>query len=221
MKMIPTKMTKPTSNAHLISGLYAITPDLKDTTRLCQIVEQSLIGGVNVLQYRNKQADSILRIEQSRALLALCKHYHIPLIINDDVKLCLAIDAAGVHIGGSDGDIAATKNRIGDKILGASCYNQLLLAQQAQATGADYIAFGACFQSSTKPNAVKADLGLFKEAKYLKIPSVAIGGITLENTRQVVEAGANAVAVISALYDADDVKAQTQAFCQQLKIDRQ
>lgn len=205
-------MIKSKSNSHVISGLYAITPDLNDTEQLCRMVEESIIGGVRVLQYRNKQADSVLRITQSRALLAICKSYKVPLIINDDVKLCLAIDADGVHIGSSDGDIAATKNRIGDKILGASCYNQLELAQSAQAAGADYIAFGACFSSSTKPNAVKADLSLFKQASNLGVPAVAIGGITLENASEVMDAGANAVAVISALYGAADIKAQAMAF---------
>ena len=205
-------MIKSKSNSQVISGLYAITPDLNDTEQLCRMVEDSLIGGVRVLQYRNKQADSVLRITQSRALLAICKSYKVPLIINDDVKLCLAIDADGVHIGGSDGDITTTKNRIGDKILGASCYNQLELAQSAQAAGADYVAFGACFSSSTKPNAVKADLSLFKQASNLGVPAVAIGGITLENAGEVMDAGANAVAVISALYGAADIKAQAMAF---------
>lgn len=205
-------MLKLKSNPHIISGLYAITPDINDTEHLCRIVEDSLIGGVHIVQYRNKQADSVLRITQSRALLAICKGYKVPLIINDDVKLCLAIDADGVHIGSSDGDIAATKNRIGDKILGASCYNQLELAKNAQAAGADYIAFGACFSSSTKPNAVKADLSLFKQVSDLGVPAVAIGGITLENAGEVMDAGADAVAVISALYGAEDVKAQAMAF---------
>lgn len=205
-------MIKTKSNTHIISGLYAITPDLNDTDQLCRMVEESIIGGVQIVQYRNKQADSVLRIVQSRALLAICKSYKVPLIINDDVKLCLAIDADGVHIGSSDGDIAATKNRIGDKILGASCYNQLALAQNARTAGADYVAFGACFSSSTKPNAVKADLSLFEQASDLGLPMVAIGGITLENAGEVMEAGASAVAVISALYGAADVKAQAMAF---------
>lgn len=213
MRMIQAKMINPKNNVHLIAGLYAITPDLNDTERLCQIVEQSIIGGAKVVQYRNKKADSMLRIAQSRALLAICRNYTVPLIINDDIKLCLAIDADGVHIGSTDGDIAATKHRIGNKILGASCYDRFELAQNAQAAGADYVAFGACFSSSTKPNAVKADLSLFKQASGLGVPTVAIGGITLENASDVVDAGAHAVAVISALYSAPDVKAQAMAFC--------
>jgi thiamine-phosphate pyrophosphorylase len=213
-------MIKPKNNAHIIAGLYAITPDLNDTERLCKIVEESMIGGVRIVQYRNKQADSMLRIAQSRALLAICRKYKVPLIINDDVKLCLAIDAEGVHIGSSDGDIAATKDRIGNKILGASCYNQLELAQNAQVMGADYIAFGACFSSSTKPNAVKVDLSLFEQARLLGIPIVAIGGITLENASEVIAAGANAVAVIGALYGAADVKTQAMAFCKLVDSDK-
>lgn len=202
-------------NPDCIRGLYAVTPDIADTAQLLTMVEASLQGGANVIQYRNKTAGSKLRIKQAQALLALCRQYQVPLIINDHVKLCLALDADGVHIGADDGDVAAIKARIGDKILGASCYNRLELAQAAKEAGADYVAFGACFPSSTKPNAVKADLSLFQA--NLGIPIVAIGGITLENAEQVVKAGASAIAVINALYGAADIKQQAVLF--KLKCD--
>jgi thiamine-phosphate pyrophosphorylase len=198
-----------------IAGLYAITPDLADTELLCQMVEASILGGARVVQYRNKVADQKLRIKQSLALLEVCRKHGIPLIINDYVELCLTIDADGVHIGGDDGNIAAIKNMIGeDKILGVSCYGEFSRAEAAEKAGADYVAFGACFPSSTKPNAPRAELDLFTQAKKLNLPSVAIGGITLENAASVAAAGADAIAVIGELFkqEHDKIRATAQQF---------
>lgn len=192
------------ANSTKIHGLYAITPDLENTDQLCKMVEESILGGARVIQYRNKVAQDSLLIAQARALLAICRKHQIPLIINDHIKLCLTLDADGVHIGGDDGDIAATKAIIGaDKILGVSCYGDFSRAQTATQLGVDYVAFGACFPSSTKPNAPRAELNLFTQAKTLSVPCVAIGGITLENVDSVVNAGANAVAVIGELFNRD------------------
>jgi thiamine-phosphate pyrophosphorylase len=191
-------------NSAKIHGLYAITPDLEDTDQLCKMVEASILGGARVIQYRNKVAKHPQRIAQARALLALCRSYQTPLIINDHITLCLDLDAAGVHIGGDDGDIAVARAQIGtDKILGVSCYGDFARAQKAVKLGADYVAFGACFPSSTKPNAPRAELNLFAQAKTLEVPCVAIGGITLENVGTVVSAGASAVAVIGELFNRD------------------
>lgn len=198
-----------------IAGLYAITPDLADTELLCQMVEASILGGARVVQYRNKVAVQKLRIKQSLALLEVCRKHEIPFIINDHVELCLSIDADGVHIGGDDGNIAAIKNMIGeDKILGVSCYGEFARAEAAEKAGADYVAFGACFASSTKPNAPRAELDLFTQAKKLNLPSVAIGGITLENAASVAEAGADAIAVIGELFkqEHDKIRATAQQF---------
>lgn len=192
----------------LIQGVYAVTPDIEDTRYLLNLVEASLKGGISILQYRNKQADSRLRNQQSQKLLALCRSYGVPLIINDSVKLCLALDADGVHLGGDDGSLVAARERLGGKILGASCYNDWQRALAAEIAGANYVAFGACFSSSTKPLAVKADLAHF--AKPLGIPKVAIGGINAENASQVIDAGANAIAVVGGLYHAQDVEKQAQ-----------
>jgi thiamine-phosphate pyrophosphorylase len=200
----------------MITGLYAITPDVADTDVLLSKVEAALRGGVSILQYRNKKASHKLQTQQARAIQPLCKQYHVPFIINDSVKLCMTLDADGVHIGADDGNITDVRTRIGeDKILGASCYNRFDLAQTAQQAGASYVAFGACFASSTKPHAPVASLDLFKQAQMqLKIPTVAIGGITLENAPLVIEAGANAIAVINAIFSQDDVKSTTQQFTQ-------
>ena len=196
----------------MIKGLYAITPDMVDTDLLLQKVESALQGGINILQYRNKTASHKLQTQQARAILPLCRQYNVPLIINDSVKLCLTLDADGVHLGSDDGTLAEVRERIGgDKILGASCYNCFDLALSAQQAGASYVAFGACFASRTKPNAPMAGLDLFKRAKIeLNIATVAIGGITLQNAAQVILAGANAVAVINAIFNTDDVKLSSQ-----------
>ena len=202
----------------LIKGLYAITPDIADTDLLLKTVEAALQGGASVLQYRNKAANQQLQTQQARALLPLCRQYNTPLIINDSTKLCLALGADGVHLGTDDGILAEVRARIGfDKLLGASCYNRFDLALQAQAQGASYVAFGACFASITKPNAPVADLDLFAKAKAnLVIPAVAIGGINLQNAPQLIKAGASAVAVINAIFSpsftTDDIKLASQQF---------
>ncbi len=202
--------------AYSIHGLYAITPDIADTDLLLAKVEAALQGGINMLQYRNKTANHKLQTQQARKLLAMCRHYNVPLIINDSVKLCLTLDADGVHLGVDDGNLADVRARLGSgKILGASCYNRFDLALQAQKAGASYVAFGACFSSSTKPNAPVAGLDLFTRAKTdLAVPCVAIGGITLENAAKLIESGADAIAVISALFNAVDIAKTSQQFTQ-------
>ncbi len=203
----------------MIKGLYAITPDMADTDLLLQKVEAALLGGINILQYRNKLANHKLQTQQARALLPLCRQYNVPLIINDSVKLCLTLDADGIHLGVDDGNLAEVRARIGrDKILGASCYNRFDLALATQQAGVSYVAFGACFASSTKPNAPVAGLELFARAKTeLNIPTVAIGGITLQNSPLVIQAGADAIAVINAIFNANDVKLSAKQFSQLFK----
>lgn len=198
-------------------GLYAVTPDIADTDLLREMVQGCLEGGARVVQYRNKVAPAKLRNQQAQALLPLCRAFQVPLIINDDVKLCLALDADGVHIGKTDGDVAAIRRRIGaDKILGVSCYNQFALAQHAHAAGADYVAFGACFASATKPLAVKAELNLFQQAQQHGLCAVGIGGIQLDNAAPLIAGGAHAIAVIQALFASqqrDQIRQQAAQFC--------
>ena len=197
-----------------IKGLYAVTPDILNTELLCEKVEKVLQGGASLVQYRNKAADAGLRLRQATALLVLCRSFNVPLIINDHLDLCAQIDADGLHLGATDCDLGAARRLLGEhKILGASCYNRLDLAVQAETAGASYVAFGACFSSSTKPDALNASSSLFAEAKHkIKIPLVAIGGITLQNASQVIQAGASAIAVLDALFNAEDVEATSQQF---------
>jgi thiamine-phosphate pyrophosphorylase len=199
---------------HTVAGLYAITPEDADTARLARKVQAALAGGASLIQYRSKSPDAAARRAQGERLLGVCKRAGAPLIVNDDLELALAIGADGVHLGRDDGDVAAARARLGaDRLLGVSCYDRLDLAIAAVAEGADHVAFGSAFASPTKPEAVRAPLALFAQARArLRVPIVAIGGITPENARLVIEAGADAVAVITAVFDAQDVAAAAAAF---------
>jgi len=197
-----------------IKGLYAVTPDLDDTDELLRNVRLALQGGARVLQYRNKSADAKLRSQQARALRALARKFDTTFIVNDDAPLAAEVDADGVHLGGDDGSVATARTLLGaKKIIGVSCYNRMPLAQEAVKQGADYVAFGAFFPSSVKPQAVRADLPLLQAARgELHVPIVAIGGITLQNGTALIEAGADALAVISALWNAADIETSALGF---------
>jgi len=198
----------------MLSGLYAVTPDLPDTTELLRRVGQALPGGVQLLQYRNKPAAAALRREQAGALLALCRAQGVPLVINDDLQLALEIGADGAHLGREDGDLAAARAALGPgKLLGISCYDDIGRAREAKRVGADYVAFGSFFASPTKPAAVRAPLTLLGAAKAgLGLPVCAIGGITLQNAPQLIAAGADLLAVITDLFEAPDIRARAAAY---------
>jgi len=194
-------------------GLYLITPDEADTARLLARVSPLLAAGATWLQYRNKSADAALRHEQAVALQAVCAKARVPLIVNDDVALALAIGAAGVHLGEDDGDIADARARLGeDAIVGASCYDDLDLARRAVTAGASYVAFGAFFPTRSKTGTRQAYPDLLRQAAALGVPRVAIGGITPDNTRSLIEAGADLVAVIGGVFEADDPIAAVHAY---------
>jgi thiamine-phosphate pyrophosphorylase len=191
-------------------GLYAITDGPR--ADLLDAVAQALAGGMRMLQYRDKTTDAARRHAEAAALKQLCDAHAVPLIINDDVALAAATGAAGVHLGRDDGDIAAARAKLGnDSIIGVSCYDSLELARAAAAAGADYVAFGAFFPSPTKPQAVRAPLDLLRQSATLGVPRVAIGGITPDNAPSLVEAGADFLAVISAVFAAADVRAAAQS----------
>ena len=197
-------------------GVYAITPETADTERLLAQVEAALAGGVAAVQYRDKSGDVARRHEQARELAALCRRCGAPLIVNDDLRLADLAGADGVHLGRDDGSIREARIILGKgKFIGASCYQSLELAQAAQAAGADYVAFGSFFASPTKPAAGRADADLLRAAtRVLRIPIVAIGGITAANAPQLIDAGADSVAVLSALFDAADTRAAARALNQ-------
>jgi thiamine-phosphate pyrophosphorylase len=198
----------------LIRGLYAITPDEQNTAELLRKVRLALLGGTQVLQYRNKAADAALRRKQASSLRELTHEFSVPLIINDDVMLAQQVDADGVHLGGEDGSVIAARAQLcGGKLIGVSCYNRIALAQEAVRLGADYVAFGSFFSSTVKPDAVVASTELLRQARReIKVPLVAIGGITVQNGALLLEAGADALAVISAIFDAADIQDAARRF---------
>jgi thiamine-phosphate pyrophosphorylase len=192
-------------------GLYIITdgprPDLLAVTR------QALEGGARLLQYRDKTRDHARRREEALALKALCAEFGVPMIVNDDVALAHAADADGVHLGEDDGDISAARTTLGAQaIIGVSCYDSIDRARAMAAAGADYVAFGAFFPSPTKPDARPAPPELLRQSAALGVPRVAIGGITPDNGGDLIDAGADYLAVISAVFGADDVRAAARRF---------
>jgi len=143
---------------------------------------------------------------------ALAREFGVPVIINDDAVLALEVNADGAHLGRDDGELGEARQRLSGKLLGASCYADLALARAAVKAGADYVAFGSVYPSSTKPQAVRAPLALFREAKALGVPLAAIGGITLENAPALLDAGADLLAVVSDLFDAPDIAGRARQY---------
>lgn len=196
---------------HSPRGLYLVTPDDADCGQLSARVAP-LLPFATWLQYRNKAADPALRRRQAAALQALCAEAGVALIVNDDPALAGAVGAAGVHLGEDDGGIAAARALLGaDAIIGVSCYDDIDRARAAAASGADYLAFGAFFPSSTKPAARRARPELLQQAASLRLPRVAIGGITPDNAPALVAAGADLIAVIGGVFDAPDPTAAARA----------
>ena len=196
------------------SGIYAITDDfLLPQAKLLVGVEAALAGGVALIQYRSKINTSADRLTYARKLLELCKHYDVPLIINDDVSLCASIGAAGVHLGREDDNIEKARQHLGETaIIGITCHDSIELAVEAEKNGASYVAFGRFFPSRTKPDASAADLRILTQARaMLSIPIVAIGGINAENGAAVLRAGAHILAVINALFGSETIHSNTKA----------
>lgn len=200
-------------------GVYLITPDETDSARLLERVKP-LLASTTWLQYRNKSVDVPTRLAQAQALQAMCAEAGVPLIINDDAALAHAVGAAGVHLGEDDGDIAAARALLGPQaIIGASCYDQLELAQRAVQAGASYVAFGAFFPSRSKVTPRRASLDLLRQSAALGVPRVAIGGLTPDNSPPVVQAGADLIAIISGVFAEVDPVAALQAYRRCFQVD--
>jgi thiamine-phosphate pyrophosphorylase len=194
-------------------GLYLVTPDWDDTQKLLEITEAGLRGGAAVLQYRHKTADASLRREQAECLQALCRTYKVPFIINDHIDLCLALDADGIHVGGTDETIGAVRAAVGaNKIVGASCYGDIALAHDAHRNGASYVAFGGFYPSKVKKYPVTTAPEIVAQSKReIPLPSVVIGGMTRENSAPLVAQGADMVAAISSVYLAGNPQSAARA----------
>ncbi|MBQ0755531.1 MAG: thiamine phosphate synthase [Amphritea sp.] len=199
-----------------LQGLYAITDSalMPTTESMLYQVEQALRGGAKIVQYRDKSDDQTQRLAQAIALVDLCNQFQRPLLINDDIELAKASNAHGVHLGQDDGNVSQARQYLGAAaIIGNTCHSSLELAVNACQQTADYVAFGAFFRSSTKPEATPAPTSLLSEARStLPIPVVAIGGINMDNADQVITAGADMIAVIHSLFASDDICAQAGQF---------
>jgi thiamine-phosphate pyrophosphorylase len=206
-----------------MQGLYLVTPNWDDTARLLDLSEQALAAGegeggqgntVALLQYRHKEAGPDLRHEQAGALLALCRRYGVPFIVNDFIDLCAQTGADGVHLGGTDADVAQARAQLGaEKIIGASCYGDMPRALAAQDAGASYVAFGGFYPSRVKQYAVTTRPEILDQARAaIRVPTVVIGGMTPDNAAPLVALGADMVAAISSVYQAESVAGAVARF---------
>lgn len=198
------------------TGLYAITDaSVSDPEKIARNVEQALRGGARLIQYRDKSNNENQRLEACNAIRKLTQKFDAVFIVNDDIKLALATQADGVHLGQDDVSLIEARKQLGKSaIIGASCYNRFNLAEQATNEGANYVAFGRFFPSSTKPNAVSAEITLLQKAKQkLGIPVIAIGGITTENGKTLIDAGADMLAVVDGVFGQTDIEAAANQFC--------
>jgi thiamine-phosphate pyrophosphorylase len=195
-----------------LRGLYAITPELADTRLLTERVAQALAGGAALVQYRFKHDDAPLAREQAARLAALCRACGALFIVNESVELARECAADGVHVGRDDAAVAHARRALPHAIIGVSCYDDAARAEAGARDGADYVAVGSVFPSRTKPNARPAPLAAIARARAAsRLPVAAIGGIDHSNARAVVDAGADMLAVISALFDAPDVEAAARS----------
>jgi thiamine-phosphate pyrophosphorylase len=203
------------SGPGLPRGLYVITEARRiPLADLLDAVGQALDGGARTVQYRDKSGDRATRAREAAALAALCRARNAVLIVNDDVALAAAAGAQGVHLGEHDASVAQARAQLGDAaLIGVSCYDSLDRAERASAAGADYVAFGSFFPSTTKPDARRAHRDLLVQARMrITLPIVAIGGITPANGAALIEAGAHALAVVSGVFARRDVRAAARGY---------
>ncbi len=195
-------------------GLYTITSN-NDSLDDVKTVLQT---GIAILQYREKINPDL---DHAKKLKKLCADFKVTFIINDNPQLAKEVEADGVHLGEEDGSYDKTRQLLGDKaIIGISCYDSLELAIEAEKQGANYVAFGSFFPSKTKQNTRRPDLDLLKRAREkLSIPIVAIGGITPENGRPLVEAGADYIAAIHGVFGQTDPELAAKKYAALFELD--
>ncbi|MEO6699042.1 MAG: thiamine phosphate synthase [Paraperlucidibaca sp.] len=218
-QFIPNRLAFSNQRVKRLHGIYGIT-DASLGDQLLSTVRLALIGGVRVLQYRDKSTDHAKRIHEASALAELCREFSALFIVNDDAALAQAAMADGVHLGQGDGQVAHARALLGPTaIIGVTCHNDLTLARAAVASGADYIAFGAMYTSPTKPQAQLCSLATLRAARAeFSLPLVAIGGISVDTIAPIRDAGADAIALISELWRADDTLAHSQRLTQEIYL---
>lgn len=196
-----------------IFTLYAVTDRTWLAGRtLSEVVEEALKGGVTCVQLREKHLDRDAFCAEARALLPLCHRYGVPLIINDDVDVALAVNADGVHLGQEDLDLPHARQRLGpDKLIGVSAHN-VEEARLAQAQGADYLGVGAVFGTSTKDDASALPPGMLKTiCGAVDLPVVAIGGVNAGNLSRLAGSGMAGAAIVSGIFAQTDVEQAARA----------
>ncbi len=203
-------------NKNKLQGLYGITDPTLCGSHIIDNGEQAISGGAQIIQYRNKMANKPQQFDEAQALQALCQKHQRVFIINDDITLALAINADGVHLGQTDSSIPSAREQLGkEKIIGVTCHSDLGAAKDAQLQGTDYVAFGRFYPSQTKPAAPPAEIDILHQAKaQLQLPVVAIGGVTIENAPTLINAGADMLAVIHAVFAQDNIKQSAQNLSQ-------
>lgn len=192
--------------------LYLVTQDYEEIDFL-KTIEQACQSGVTLVQLREKTLSTRAFYERAKAIKSITDTYNIPLIINDRVDICLAVDAAGVHIGDDEMPVNVVRELLKDKIIGVTA-KTIERAKQAQAQGADYLGVGALFPTQTKETQQITQEELVNIVQSVTIPVVAIGGMTLENVRIIENTGVSGVAMVSEIMKASDVGNQVKSIKQ-------
>jgi len=207
----------PVSVHAKLCGLYAITDThLIPRERFVETVEAAVRGGATLVQLREKETAREEIVRLGRAVLEVTRRYGALLIVNDHPSVAKEIGADGVHVGREDPPVAEARSLLGPNVvIGASCYGDVERAVAAEQAGADYVAFGTPFPSPTKAKRTDISLEIFQEAKHrIHVPVFAIGGITIANAQQIIDAGADGIAVVSGVFGAPDVEAAARALAQ-------
>jgi len=187
-----------------LTKLYLISPADIEVNEFSKTLEKVLETGlVSCFQLRLKDIKDDTLIFIAKILLLICKKYNVPFILNDRLDLAKKVNADGVHLGENDGSISEAREMLGaNAVIGASCYNSKHLAMEAAEKGADYVAFGAFYETKTKKPKSKAEISTIKDWIYISnIPCVAIGGITQLNCTELVEVGVDFIAVIGCIWN--------------------
>ena len=192
--------------------LYAITErSLVRKQSLYEQVEAAWRGGAGIIQLREKNRSEQEFIDEALKLKEICHSHNVPLIINDNLDVALKSGADGVHVGAEDMPVSEIRRIAGDDFIIGATAKTVEQAVKAEKDGADYLGSGAVFPSPTKKNALRITPELLKKiCTAVKIPVVAIGGITLENMDEVKDCNISGIAVVSAVFGADDIEKATK-----------